>query len=700
MRSRRAEPGARINSVRFLITLFLFANVVSADEVPLAIPPIGPAPGYRTNVAAASNGRGFLAVSREGRPERIAIYGMHGDDRGRPLDPVMFPISGDSDSSVDLTGVASDGDSYLVAWTTQGSDNRFTAHFARVDDQGNVTPGGSIVNVGDVTVAWGGSAYVAGYVDGSNESPDVAVIASDGTVLRSGIPIVSGAAFPRTMHISSGAPATVIATWTGNDAHVHAVTAHTSALRDGSYATPVSDESGTFPLSPVVSPATAASNGSQSLVVWTETIYPVQPGGRTTTVRARRLNAGGTPIGDPFTVAQLYDDTWPNLRPAVAWNGSAFVIAYSHMSDLGGTVVAVGADDHVTKLREFHNSSPGDFPLIALAGNDHGGLFVWNSGQLNGAFVDNTVGAAWLFSPASATQLEPSIAWCGDAYRAVWIERSQRSRVLSVRVGANGLPIGPVSPVADSDGWQTSPRIACSGSTAMVVWHELNSQPYGTTVRVALIAADGTPQPASDLGPAHPGVHAVAWNGSEYLAAAWQGPGIGLFRISPDGRTFSALSPPYFGRIAFDDPSLSLAWNGSEYLMTWSEGVTSRTIKALRLSPALTPIGSPSDLSPAGNVSAPVVAAGNGEWLVAWSEDANGRYARLDAELRDLERGSLAGRPSDATYTGNGYRVVTDNAAVSHGASVAAVIHPRLTSELLTRLYISIDSARPRPARH
>jgi len=692
-RSRRPDRGARTNDVRFVLSLLVLANVVMAAEVPLAMPPVGPAPGYRTRVAAASNGRGFLVVSREWR-QRPTLCGMRADESGRLLDPVMFTISADEPGD-DPIGVASDGDSYLATWNAGGF-----AHFARIDDRGNVTPGGAIANSHNLSLAWGGSAYVVGYLDGAS-LPTFAVVASDGTVLRSGIRIVTGAAYPYYLRVSPAATGTVLATWLGIDQRVHAVVAHTRALSDGSYATPVSDEENEpAPFDPIASQAVAANNGRETLVVWVESAFSAPPVRIINSfVRARRLDANGFPAGDAFTVANVYPDGRSSVQFAVAWNGSAFVIAYAGESDDRGTLLAVWADDHVTTLREVEEL-PRSHRLLALAGSNHGALFVWNTDQLYGTFVDTAAHVTRLFSRASASQSQPKIAWCGDAYRAVWLEQSNRSRILFGRVGVDGMPLdGDGIVIVDSASSKVAPAIACNASNALIIWKEFGFQ-Y-PLIRAARVDADGTVHPPVTLGETFGRGHSVVWNGSEYLAA-WQGPSrVALFRIAAGGEPISsALKLLSFE--ATNGGSIALAWNGSQYLIAWNVQTWVRsTVNAAVLSAGIEPVVSRTVSLPAGvDALDPIAVAGNGSWLVAWSEGSSGEFVTLNPFLGELERGTIDETPADGSFTGNNYRLVTGDDAIAHDASVAAVIHSRLTDERSTRLYVSIDSGRLRSARH
>src|SRR3954447_3140765 len=155
---RRPERLCRTNAVRVRFLLLLFAAPLFAADVPLAMPPIGPAPYRRDAVFTASNGHGFLVVSAEQR-NRQAIFGMLTDPQGLPLAQSMFVIH-QSPLGDRLLAVASNGDTYLVAYETDVT-NGHSVRVARVDDHGGIVArDAGFAHLDDVSMVWSGSAYV------------------------------------------------------------------------------------------------------------------------------------------------------------------------------------------------------------------------------------------------------------------------------------------------------------------------------------------------------------------------------------------------------------------------------------------------------------------------------------------------------------------------------------------------------------
>lgn len=643
------------------------------------MPPVGPAAYARTSVVSASNGHGFLVVTGEWR-DRTAVCGLFADAHGRPLADSMFIINS---SSIDTypVAVASDGDRYLVAYVVTAINGHQSLKLACVDDHGVVTSRETSMPITEVSLVWSGSAYVL--MGTVNRAPVAAVVASDGTVLRAYIPLIAGRV--DAFRLSPGPAGQVLATWTGADNAVHSMLIRTSELQNGTYVMPVA-ESGAA-ASTFVPVSSAATGGNQSLVVWSEI------GTFASTIRARRLDANGRPLGRPFTLVQTNREPW---EIAVASSGSGFIVGHSHFAPRGGAFLRVSAGDQVTLLREL-SSEPDDDPMISLAGSSGDALMLWNGSRLDGA-VTSAPDEVRLFAPARAAQNEPSIAWCGDAYRAVWTEWSPRSAIVFGRLRAGGAPMDAEGRrIDDSSRSQRLPMIACSASNAFVVWKEL--LPSGSWIaRGALVDADRTPHAAFDLGALPDDARPVVTsNGSEYVAA-WpsrETNDLMLMRISRDGQPFAA-APLVRGVAAFEP---FLAWNGSEYLAVWRWPLG---LEAVRLTRELTPVGQVLDIA-ADNAKSPLVIAGDHEWLIAWT----GHYARLSPALELIASGSsiVAVAPVDGMFDGTSYQLVyaglSDAVAISHGGTSPLLIHRRTADELLPRLYVSpVAVGRPRAAGH
>lgn len=717
--------------VRLAAFLVAFTPLVIVADVPLSKPPIGSAPYYRSAIQSASNGRGFLVVSQESG-DRFAACVMRVDMQGQPIDPVMLPVSDPRESSR-VRAVASDGDSYLVAYTVPQTPS--VIRFARVDDRGGITNGGTLAGNGDLLrLAWGGTAYVATYVDESLNTV-AAVIASDGSVLRSDVRLLEHSYFLQDVRVCRGAGNSVLMTWVGSGGVIYATVAATSSLRDGTYSVPADVE--------IVGNANSdaiAASGDQSIVVWM-TGGGVVP----TTFHARRLDANGHPLGPPFDIVALDRDYYVYFD--VAWNGSAFIVAYSVASEHQAKIVAISPDDRVISLRTYSNS--GSFPVVSLAGSGVSALVTWNDNQLDAAVVgsgpDPVIGETTLVGLSSAVQRDPRVAWCGDEYRAVWIEQATQSRAVFGRIRADGSPAGNSRPIIDdSGGEQYGSSIACNASSALVVWTELDPGKNAFFARAAMVDAAGT-HAALELGRPLSGP-AVVWNGSEFLTA-WQAPTreIMLARIASDGRLIDAI-PSILrpARGSFGDASPSIAWNGSEYLVGWSSEILDvragmsgpqrlHAIDVVRMTRALTIDGPITTISPQADGSgsdaqSPLVIAGNGGWGVAWRQRSlfGTDYVETFAFLTPLlglaakiNLGDPASGPSatDGAFSGGLFRLVFGKmmvmldaqsvtksqldgvVAISHGNGPPLVIVSRISDEGLARLYIP-SGGRTRAARH
>src|SRR5581483_10022569 len=662
------------------------AQLAIAAELPLPAPPLGPAPYYRTWAAAASNGRGFLVVSNESRI-RNGAFVMRADAAGHPLDRVMFRVP-ESEESISPVAVASDGDSYLIAYFASG-DPSMILRFARVDDRGVVTTGDSIPTRGMVSLTWGGTSYVAAYFDPAIDAMDAAVISPDARLLRKDVALIRGAVYQSTVRVSAGPSGKVMVTASMRDGSVYANLARTDLLRDGTYFAPAVDPASSAIGEPSL--AVSASSGTETLVVWSVIVRPVQPGFTLAVIRARRVGSDGAPLG------------------------AVFLVAYAGLSAARGAVLSISPANRVTTIAEVSVSNQ-SLPILDLAARQGGALFLWYDTQLNGAYLGETASEPRLFDPSSAAQDDPKIALCGNEYRAVWGERSNRSRIVFARVDARGVPLDPMAtPIAsDSGSWQSQPNIACNATNALVTWNERDLTGRNISARAALVDPDGTSHPSLDLGPATASP-AVAWDGTSYLIA-WQDADsreIHLARIDQQGQPV-LVRVMRNARGTLGDASPSIAWNGAEYLVAWREETltvhpqnyadpqTLHTIEAVRLSRDLTQLGAAREVSVradanGADAAAPLAIAGEGGWLVAWRQRASfypftysEYYALLSRNLENAGSPMLLGdprydpQPADGWFNGGVYRLMFGSALVSIGnvsvvtsgmGDVAAVSH-------------------------
>lgn len=189
-----------------------------------------------------------------------------------------------------------------------------------------------------------------------------------------------------------------------------------------------------------------------------------------------------------------------------------------------------------------------------------------------------------LLNPANSGQLLPAVAAGAGGFLLVWQDHQRTpSDIHGARVDATGKLLDPTGfVISDASGGQLAPTVAFDGTNFLVAW------------------ADGR----------HAG------NGAIY-AARVSGAGAVL---EPSGILVSRGSLP---------KSLpSVAHNGTSYLIVWEEMRTSTNsdIYAARVNNAGTVLDASARIisSSTAHQTEPVVAAGGGQFLVAWSEVSSG----------------------------------------------------------------------------
>jgi hypothetical protein len=226
-----------------------------------------------------------------------------------------------------------------------------------------------------------------------------------------------------------------------------------------------------------------------------------------------------------------------------------------------------------------------------------------------------------LISTGEAARHTPAAAPLGDAFAAVWLERSDATH-LRLRAGARDL--GALSESAHDE---VAPTIASAGAHALVVWAEA----CGPIVNAAVVTAEGElvrrialPEP---LYP-HPNVSpAAAWNGNEYLVV-WErgdieGEELIAARISSAGDLLDPEPRAVSARSLFPYLNPSIVWTGAEYLLVWAQD---GAVQSQRLSRELHPIGAVETIAQG---SKPIAATAADVTLIVWYDPNGALRARL-----------------------------------------------------------------------
>jgi hypothetical protein len=288
----------------------------------------------------------------------------------------------------------------------------------------------------------------------------------------------------------------------------------------------------------VAGPGTLANNdvafdGTNFLVVWERT----SAGG--SDVYGRRLRGDGTVLGSAFPIAAT---TFDETRPAVAWNGSSYLVVYEFHIDGDTNIDAkhvsaagvVGADTYAVASGSTQEEAPdvaGAGPNFIVvwqdARNATNGFDIWASGmQGNGGGLGQ-----WLIGGDRylGADTEPAVAYLGnedDFVNAQFLVTWQHafgttSAVLATRTRLN-LRIDDTGPVyvSEVDHSSTAPDVASDGTRYLVVWRRKSTSAYdirGAVVDNVANHGAGVSFPISTA-PGDEGEPAVVFAG-QYLVA-------------------------------------------------------------------------------------------------------------------------------------------------------------------------------------
>jgi hypothetical protein len=161
---------------------------------------VSTAPGHQRLPRLAWNGNEFLVVWQDGR-SGADVYGARVQKDGEVLDPNGIAIEAGPPNQ-QTPDVASDGESFLVAWEQTASYDSFDVAATRLGEDGAVLdkPAAKIgagVHGGRPApvVAWTGSEYVVGWRNPAAAAIAAAALGSGGTILGSATaaaPIIPG----------------------------------------------------------------------------------------------------------------------------------------------------------------------------------------------------------------------------------------------------------------------------------------------------------------------------------------------------------------------------------------------------------------------------------------------------------------------------------------------------------------------------
>jgi hypothetical protein len=448
----------------------------------------------QTHPMVASNGTGFLAVWLDHRNVTSRdLYGARVTGSGTVVDASGFAVATTVDFHESYPAVASNGTDYFAAWTEwdalldtyQSRGSRISAS-ALASSAALDVPSLALSASGGAhkypSVAPGSSGYLVAWEGASGTSSDLynAWVSTSGTV-------TSGSGFPMTT-ISS-----------------------------------------LYQVEPAI-----ASNGSNYLVVWRETV------GSTIEIRGARVSRQGGTI-DPSGLV-IASSIRERAEPAVASDGTNYLVAWMdfrnqnwdiHGARVNGTSASANAVQDPNGIVISADSAFQNQPSVASDGTDY--LVVWRQdpstrGDIYGARVSSggvvldTSGIA--ISTNLVEHYTPRVTSNGTDYFAAWSEYrggTQGYDIYGARVTSGGVVLdtsGIAVTTATED--QYEPGVASDGTNYLVAWTDTrsgsNNDIYGVRVSSA-----GAIMDTADLAICTETVqqHApvVAFDGTSYVVA-------------------------------------------------------------------------------------------------------------------------------------------------------------------------------------
>jgi hypothetical protein len=460
---------------------------------------ISTAADWQSVPAVAWDGTSFLVVWRDHRSGSFFepdIYGARVSGTGSVLDPTGIAISTATDEQ-SLPAVAWNGANFLVVWSDHRSGTNYDIYGARVSATGSVLDATGIPvsaaanSQSSPAVAWNGTNFLVVWDDWrSGSCCDVygARVSGAGSVLDAAGLAISTAAGGQTEPELAWNGTNFLVVWQDGrsggfveaDIYGTRVSAAGSVLDSTGIAISTSANDQTSPA--------VAWNGTDFLVVWADrrsgTNYDIY--GARVSATGSVLDATGIPISTAANSQSL---------PAVAWNGTNFLVVWSDartdvdFTDIfGARVSATGSVLDATGIPISTAASSQSSPAVAWNGTDF--LVVWEDGR-SGSFIDSDIYGARVstagsvldatgipITTASFVQYAPAVAWNGITFLVVWSDLRSGSSfdIYGARVNGTGSVLDPtglaISSAADS---QAAPAVASWSEQFLVAWQDLRS---------------------------------------------------------------------------------------------------------------------------------------------------------------------------------------------------------------------------------
>ena len=556
------------------LLMFAMGTASSALALPATDFPIlggraGLAPYGRQNVEIAASRDQSLAVWEDNRsfPATPRIFGTRIAGPGVVVDPLGFPIVtlGPSDAKTHIVAIASDGNDFMVAFTTRGD-----LHFIHVTSEAVVgevqTPGVTADQVAMVWIGFGYAVFVTDTPSNGELSSTVRVFVldRDGRFATSPSVAVLSPGIASIAAVSSADGNDAVLAWIDTtDQAVHLQGYSTAALRNGQPAAvqQVPFQGSTSKLSALG----LATNGIEFFATWVE----LQNG--LNSYRGRRFTQGGVPIAPAVTLGPAVD-TNP-LRPVTAWDGTQYVVTMRTKPSAGVEAGFFRADGSPATAQPVLVGE-GNVPDASVASTGAYSVFVWNEvrpGGVSEIFADAVTpggglrygaGQSALLSRSAPDVTEVSVVWQGDHYLAAWLETSDTTRAVIGRFTPNGDLLDGNGITISAGARASAPSLATDGTIAIVSWADASGVTISSVDGGGHVVRVAGPYPALIERPA------AHWNGSQFVVFWRSAQILTAIRLAKEGRVLDA-QPVAIGPA---DGAPVAGWTGTEYVVVMRQG--------------------------------------------------------------------------------------------------------------------------------
>jgi hypothetical protein len=399
------------------------------------------------------------------------------------------PVAGFTGARATIPAIAWSGTQALVVWTDERPGNGTNIYGTRVAADGTVVDGNGIgiakgeLDQTDAVVAWTGSAWLVVWAEEAGDL-SAALVAANGAVTQLGSVTATAALEGNPVLASNGSSALLV--WQSDDDLRGALFSGGSFGAAFDVAATAAAERGA---------AIGAASGGDYLVTWEE-------GTSAEEVRGQLVTGAGAPSGVAFTVG---GGVGRQHRPAAAFDGTDFVVAWRHTGDIRvGRVTTAGAlldttAGVVLATSDTTKTSPAvacDASSCLVAWQDlrsdvtDYGVYGRRVATTNGVLA--ATGGEILLSDPAREQTDAALAGRASGFMATWTDnRSGTRTAILTPVGGDGSvvhPDGVILPRQKANE-QVTPAYGRSAGGHLAVWGD--SRSFGDDIMARRFSAKG-----------------------------------------------------------------------------------------------------------------------------------------------------------------------------------------------------------------